>query len=527
MAELFDELVATLCDVARFAEVASGIKLRSYQAQAARAIVDSVVGHKGLSFVVIFPRQSGKNELQAQIEAYLLTLKQERPVEMVKISPTWKPQALNAMRRLERVLRENRLVVRKAVREAGHILRLGEARMVFLSGAPESNIVGATASLLLECDEAQDVSLEKWNTEISPMAASTNATRVLWGTAWTTQTLLAEQLRAAQAAERQDGLRRVFRIDAERVGQDAPRYWAYVQGEIRRLGASHPSVRSQYFSEEIDGQAGMFPEARRKLMFYPPAAPPSEEGGSQRGVYAFLLDVGGEATAAGELAGQGQLWPDEAGLATAAGGHSLQGSRRDASALTVVQVDPDPGQMGSGPTYHVIERQQWTGTPHVRLYEQLKALVEHWQPRWIVCDSTGIGAGLASFLERSFPKQVIRVLFNSRVKSDLGWGFLEVIDSGRYREALLDNPHSPQGALQALFIRQLELCELELLPGPGRRIRWGVPDGRRDPRTHLPVHDDLLISAALIAELDKLSWGQAASAVLPGYDPLRGMAEVY
>jgi hypothetical protein len=48
----------------------------------------------------------------------------------------------------------------------------------FLSAAPSSNIVGATVSLLLECDEAQDVEIAKWDKEIAPMAASTNATRV-------------------------------------------------------------------------------------------------------------------------------------------------------------------------------------------------------------------------------------------------------------------------------------------------------------------------------------------------------------
>ena len=62
---------------------------------------------KGLCFVVIFPRQSGKNELQAQIETYLLSRCQLLDAEIVKVSPTWKPQTLNAMRRLERVIARN------------------------------------------------------------------------------------------------------------------------------------------------------------------------------------------------------------------------------------------------------------------------------------------------------------------------------------------------------------------------------------------------------------------------------------
>ncbi len=50
---------------------------------------------------MIFPRQSGKNEVQAQLESYLLTYLREIDAEIVKVSPTWRPQSINAMRRLE------------------------------------------------------------------------------------------------------------------------------------------------------------------------------------------------------------------------------------------------------------------------------------------------------------------------------------------------------------------------------------------------------------------------------------------
>ncbi len=55
------------------------------------------------------PAQSGKNELQAQLETYLLALFCDTPAEMVKVSPTLKPQAQTAMRRLERTLKKNSL----------------------------------------------------------------------------------------------------------------------------------------------------------------------------------------------------------------------------------------------------------------------------------------------------------------------------------------------------------------------------------------------------------------------------------
>src|SRR5512135_2160897 len=92
-----------LGDVIVFAEYGGKMRLRTYQAPVARAIVDSVIHHKGLTFVVAMSRQAGKNETQAQIEAYLLTLLSQTYLEMVKASPTYKPQTQNAMRRLERI----------------------------------------------------------------------------------------------------------------------------------------------------------------------------------------------------------------------------------------------------------------------------------------------------------------------------------------------------------------------------------------------------------------------------------------
>ncbi len=82
------------------------------------------------------------------------------------------------MRRLERVLERNTLSRSFWNKRSGYIYEVERASITFLSGSPTSNVVGATASLLLECDEAQDVSIYKWDKEINPMAASTNATKV-------------------------------------------------------------------------------------------------------------------------------------------------------------------------------------------------------------------------------------------------------------------------------------------------------------------------------------------------------------
>jgi hypothetical protein len=104
-----------------------GRPLRPYQVAAARAILGSVVGRRGLSISVMFARQAGKNELSAQVECLLLTRHQRTPgAQLVKAAPTFQPQVVNSLLRLERCL-NNPLGRGRWRRERGYILRLGEA----------------------------------------------------------------------------------------------------------------------------------------------------------------------------------------------------------------------------------------------------------------------------------------------------------------------------------------------------------------------------------------------------------------
>ena len=425
MTHIVDTIKQMLWDVVLFSQHASKVKLRHYQEAVAKAVVESVRARKGMSFVVMFPRQSGKNELQAQIEAYLLAFLALSDAEIVKVSPTWKPQTLNAMRRLQRVL-ENNLITRGMwLKESGYIYRFNRARIFFFSGSPEANIVGATASTLLEVDEAQDIEIAKFDKDIAPMAASTNATRVFWGTAWTSRTLLARELRAAREAEKLDGQQRTFVLTAPEVALEVPAYGEFVNNQVARLGRSNPMVRTQYFSEEIDAEGGMFPPARVALMQGSHAA---VDGPLPGCIYCILVDVAGEDEGVNGEPGE------------------LSNPGRDSTALTIVQVDlttlADP--IIKAPSYLVVARRQWIGVKHVRLYAEIKSLAETWRCRWLVIDATGIGAGLASFLVNALPGKVLPFVFNSKTKSELGWSFLGVIDSGRWKDhALIPLPSAP------------------------------------------------------------------------------------
>jgi hypothetical protein len=49
------------------------VRLRPYQVEAGRAVLDSVFNGRGLTISVMMARQGGKNELSARLEVLLLT----------------------------------------------------------------------------------------------------------------------------------------------------------------------------------------------------------------------------------------------------------------------------------------------------------------------------------------------------------------------------------------------------------------------------------------------------------------------
>ncbi len=75
-------------------------------------------------------------------------------------------------------------------------------------------------------------------------------------------------------------------------------------------------------------------------------------------------------------------------------------------------------------------------------------------------------------------------------------------------------------AIQSRFQTELEYIQLEALPGPGRLIRWGAPNGLKVAGEY--IHDDLVLSAALCAVLDGLEWAISGPAlIVQKPDPLK------
>jgi hypothetical protein len=265
--------------------------LRPYQQEVARAILDSVFGRQGLTFSVEIARQGGKNELSAQLELLLLTLFMAEPRNLVKCSPTFKPQTIISMTRLKDRLNDAGFAG-IWVAELGYIIRLGNARAIFLSADESANVVGHTAHLLLEIDESQDVSQEKYTKEFKPMGATTNVTTVHYGTTWDDATLLEEVKQANLELERKDGVRRHFRYDWQEVAKCNPDYLAYVEGERARLGDNHPLFLTQYCLVPIRGGGGFLSSQQRAQLQGEHSRQHQPESGQ---VYVAGVDLAGEA----------------------------------------------------------------------------------------------------------------------------------------------------------------------------------------------------------------------------------------
>ncbi len=415
--------------------------------------MDSIKNGKGLTFTVEIARQGGKNELSAQMELALLTLKANYAVNIVKCAPTFKPQCLISMRRLAERLNDAGYGAAWHT-EAGHIIRLGQARAVFLSAAEGANVVGNTAHLLLEVDEAQDVPVDRYNKDFRPMASVNNATTILYGTTWHGDTLLEEIKQANLEKEKEDGIRRHFRYDWEYVADYIPNYRAFVKAEQERLGPDHPLFMTQYRLLAPGDTGGLFTRTQLALLKGDHYRRSGPEPGK---TYIAGIDVAGEADAAE--------------------GKDLE--KRDRTVVTIAEVDGSGGrEFFGGPEIRVVEHYAWRGISHTDLLPQLVHLLDNrWKCKKVVVDATGMGEPIACMIRGKLKSRVEYFRFTSASKSEFGYTLLAAVNSARlklYRG-------------ETVCMNELEMAEARY--GPDQRMNFFVNPSRG--------HDDYLMSLAL------------------------------
>ena len=470
----------TLNDIAHFSRVLVGRPLRSYQLAVARPVLASVRRRQGAIFTVEMARQMGKNELSAHLEAYLLYRYQRRGGTIVKCAPTLTPQTLISRLRLESLL-DRPWLAPYWKRAQGNMVTVGNARVMFLSAHEQSNVVGATADLLLEVDEAQDVDEEKFAKEFLPMAAAQNATIVLYGTPWTKDTLLAKYKALNLAHAERTGEQRHFSFPWQVGAQANPRYGAAVKAQIRQRGEDDLVIRTQYRLEEVDDATGFFtPPLQAALQ----GTHVRQQQPRSDAHYVAAVDVAGEETAAGNR---------EAGR-----------SRRDSTVVLIGERvwRHDPVLGFALPAVAIVNAYQWTGLPTTEQYARLVRLLgEEWRVQRASIDATGMGDGLARFLSARLGHDRIEPFtFTAQSKSALGYDVRALVGGGRLQ--LWADDGSPE---YRECWRQVRRCQLAL--HPGNRIAFHVPASQG--------HDDYVMALALLTRTVEDGAPPAVSVALP------------
>jgi hypothetical protein len=255
---------ALLSDMERFSSLVLRLPLRRYQLEPLRAIVDSVLNRKGLEFLLIFPRQSGKNEAVAQLLVYLLNILQRVGGNIV-YGATGDGLGLGIGRleeRLDNAWNAGRWT--KRVRPTRRCL--GKAAVVLVSSHPMASARGQTAHWLLVLDETQDQVGSHIEAVFTPMRAANNATALYIGTVkLTTDYLWVKKLEMERETAR-DGIQRVWMVHPDQVTAENPAYEQFLDAQIRKHGRHHPIIASEYFLEPIDGAGGLFDARRQHLM---------------------------------------------------------------------------------------------------------------------------------------------------------------------------------------------------------------------------------------------------------------------
>jgi len=499
-----------LVDIKLFSAHILGLPLYNYQLRPLYPIIDSIRNQYGHEYLLLFSRQSGKNEAVAHLLVYLLNLLRNKGGSMV-FAATGDGLGRGLLRFEERL---NNPLNRDHWRKTAHPPRriLGDAAVVFLSSHPQAAARGETADHLLIIDEMQDQQRAHIEAVFTPMRAANNATAVYLGTARTQHDALWLKKLELEKQTKRDGLRRVFTAVPEQIMAANPAYRRFLNSQVQRHGRYHPIIASEYFLEPLGSASALFPPRRLTLMRgnYARRHHPNDQS------TIALLDVGGQDEAATDPLAQ------------------LDNPARDYTVCTIVELaglgDDD------GPIYHAVDiftdqgSRHFEHTPdHPSLAERLLAYLQHWQVDHLVCDATGVGEGLSSWLAaRLGPANVTPFKFSTSSKAALGASFLALIETGRFK--YWSDDANEEWSDGCWFWTQAAHCTYDLPSGARfeRDLRWYVPTSARisTPNGMQPIHDDRLISAALVAEADrlislgKISFGQAVSAIIQPSDPL-------
>ena len=238
-------------------------ELTPYQSEIARAVLDSVLHERRLTFTVEIARGGGAREISAQLEMLLLSLHVNDGVRLLRVAPA---EGMEPSSRLRGYLERSSLQGLWSA-EMGTV-RLGRSIVRYVT--PEE--LGPTlvtprtqAAGLIEVAAAQLVEPATYDRWLVPLAEATGATTVLYGAPLNGESRFEEIKQRNRELEASDGIRRHFRVTWEQAAEALPGYRDRMTEARSRLGEEHPEFQTAYLLRPVAASGPFLSAPRQRL----------------------------------------------------------------------------------------------------------------------------------------------------------------------------------------------------------------------------------------------------------------------
>ncbi len=383
------------------------------QVVVAKALERAMAARAAETICVRSSRQTMKNEVSGLTEVRALVRHQRIGGSIVKTAPTYEPQVTTSKHRLEEMAATDPMVRRKIRWREGNIAQYGNARVQFLSLDPKARVEGATASLLLEADEAHLTDEQSFNDKAGPMPGFWAAPTVLWGVAAAKQDMLYRRVCHQLGHPPTAGViqeKNVYQFPASLWCELHPR-WAKNYEETKAyLGRDHPTILTQYELVDVDAIGGYLSSAQQALLAggdHPVLRGPRAGTAGEEMEYGAVIDVAGEDEVE-------ELDPLE-----------MSEGKRDSTICWIVEMEWGK-KLRDFPLCRIVAAHWWVGKrftedPISKLpgqQELLEATLRHWNVARYVVDGRGLGAQIAAYLVARIPGGLAYEATNVTVSED-------------------------------------------------------------------------------------------------------------
>jgi hypothetical protein len=265
-----DEQLSDLVEkILLYCETQADTKLHEYQKVFARRVIECLVTNSGDELTALFSRQSGKTEtlgvvipgcmvllpLLAKMIPDMYELKMYAKGFWVGIFAPSNEQAYTAFTRVREKIRHGNA---KAImndpeidtdfeNEKGNPMLLTNGSLCRMQSAAKQSQIESKSYHMVLIDECQDVDNTKIKKSIHPMLAAYNGLIIKIGTSNTKKSDFYDAIRRNIRQEQNYGAKQNhFQYDYKTVQKYNPKYKAYIEKEITRLGFDSDEFRMAY-----------------------------------------------------------------------------------------------------------------------------------------------------------------------------------------------------------------------------------------------------------------------------------------